>query len=263
MSGNPQFADSCEISTDLPATYDHEAHLRALQSLSRCLADWNDGYANHVDTAIDAEMEGDPTIDLVTPAFADTCFAAVAQSLAFITTTAAFVESFFRKCLPDMATRFSGKYDQGHDRFRKYGTLNPSFWDPTKPTTKGDTITRRILDILEGSELITRMGPEFSTVLDAIFKYRNQMIHSGFEWPLKERQKFAATIREGKWPHWFFISTVDDEPWCFTITPLFRKACLDLCERSVSTFGGLLGWNSSKPTDADLETEKFGGGEGS
>ena len=218
---------------------DHDAHLRALCSLASCLADWNAGYATHVDNAIDAEMEGDPEIDLVRPAFADMCFADVAQSLAFITTTAAFVESFFKECLPVMGKKFTGSYQRDQVRFQRYGESVSSFWDPTKPTTEGGKMATMICEILEGSGLMRCMVPNFTQVLDAIFKYRNQMIHSGFEWPLKERQRFARMIRDENWTQWFHVSTVGDEPWFFTVTPDFRKACLDLCHQSVRAFAEL------------------------
>lgn len=219
---------------------DHDAHLRALRSLTSCLADWNAGYANHVDNAIDAEMEGDLGIDLVRPAFADTCFANVAQSLAFITTTAAFVESFFKECLPVMGEKFTESYQRDHDRFQRYGESVSSFWDPTKPTRKGDKIATMICEILEGADLMRFMVPNFTLVLDAIFTYRNQMIHNGFEWSLAERRKFALTIKNEGWSEWFSVSTVDDDPWYFTITGSFSQACLELCNRSVLAFSGLI-----------------------
>lgn len=209
---------------------DHDAHLRALRSLASCLADWNAGYTNRVDEAIDAEMEGDPEIDLVCPAFADTCFADVAQSLAFITTTAAFVESFFKECLPVMGEKFSGNYQREHIRFQRYGESVSSFWDPTKTTTKGDKIATMICEILEGSDLMRFMVPNFTSVVHAIFKYRNQMIHHGFEWSLAERRKFARTIADENWHRWFFVSETDGEPWFFTVTPSFREDCLNLCD---------------------------------
>lgn len=222
---------------------DHDAHLRAIHSLVSCLARWDDGYSRRLDEAIDAEMSEDggcPETDPVGLALHEMEFVHVAQSLAFITTIVAFVESLFKECLPMMATRFEGKYQEQNARFQRYGEGNPSFWDPAKSTAIGDKIATRISDILEGSGLIRFLIPDFTRVLGAIFKYRNQMIHNGFEWSQAERRKFALTIKEEGWTEWFSVSTVDDDPWYFTITGSFSQACLELCDRSVLAFAGLI-----------------------
>lgn len=259
MSGSNHQPDP---SQNTEAFSDHDAHLRALQSLDSCLADWNAGYANRADEAIDAEMEGEPLIELVRPAFADTCFANVAQSLAFVTTTAAFVESFFKERLPVLGKKFTGRYQHGHARFQRYGQSVASFWDSTKPIRKGDGAATTICEILEGADLMRFMVPNFTSIIHAIFKYRNQMIHHGFEWGLAERRKFARTIGDESWRHWFFVSETDGEPWFFTVTPTFRGDCLNLCARSVHAFNGLIrdGRVSAirwTVTDHTLESDRF------
>ncbi|MBP9225574.1 MAG: hypothetical protein KBF76_17005 [Verrucomicrobiales bacterium] len=222
---------------------DHVAHLRTIRSLVSCLAEWHQGYSRRLDEAIDAEMSEDggyPETDPVGLAIHEMEFVHAAQSLAFITTIAAFVESLFKECLPAMGGSFKGSYLEVHPRFIRYGEANPSFWDPTKPTTKGDKIATMIREILEGSGLIRFMIPDFTRVLDAIFKYRNQMVHNGYEWSPAERKKFARTIEDEGWSEWFSISTVDGAPWYFTINGNFSQECLELCDRSVLAFAGLI-----------------------
>ncbi|MCC6881338.1 MAG: hypothetical protein IT576_04215 [Verrucomicrobiales bacterium] len=218
---------------------DHGAQLHAVHSLVQCLSEWTAGYNHQIDLAIDEDMTGSWDLDPIESTFREFGFADLAENLAFITTIAAFLESLFMQCLPALEPRFKEAYQEDHARFQRYRDAIPSFWDPAKPTKNGDKIVRRITDILEASGLVRFMIPDFPRVLDAVFRYRNQMIHNGYEWDREERQRFARTIQDEGWSKWFSVSTIDKAPWYFTTTGTFRRVCLELCDRAVLAFAGL------------------------
>ena len=63
-------------------------------------------------------------------------------------------------------------------------------------------------------------------MLEAIFEYRNKMLHCGFEWPPDEIRKFDA--RRKSWPcAWFEHSSLGDDVWMFYMSRTFISHCLD------------------------------------
>ena len=83
-------------------------------------------------------------------------------------------------------------------------------------------------------------GPSFGRVMTAVFAYRNNMVHNGYEWDLDIRQEFRTRIETEGWSDWFLVSTTGGDPWYFTMTPSFYEECKLLCNRAVLVFEGLL-----------------------
>ena len=58
--------------------------------------------------------------------------------------------------------------------------------------------------------------------LEALFEYRNKMLHCGFEWPFEDRNKFYQRIKDANWPErWFSKASSDYKPWVFYMTHEF------------------------------------------
>ena len=70
----------------------------------------------------------------------------------------------------------------------------------------------------------------------ALFHYRNQMFHGGFEWSIAQRQSFVKLIAERGWERYFFWSKTDGDPWiCY-----LRDDIIDaLPERVFAVLGSL------------------------
>ena len=67
---------------------------------------------------------------------------------------------------------------------------------------------------------------ELQRTLEAVFEYRNKMLHCGFEWPLDEIRKFD--VRRKCWPcGWFENSSLGDDVWMFYMSRPFVEHCLD------------------------------------
>ncbi len=231
--------------TDLP---DLLSHLHAVLSMVSAVSAWNDQFSKRADAASEYAMHPEADMDAVIAAYEDSGYASMAESLSVITTTAAFLESVFKQCLPKMEICYDGTLQPNHPRVLDV----PQFWDPRHPRRDNSGIARRTIDILEAAELIDLFGANFPKLITAIFSYRNQMVHGGFEWEEPERGKFKTRIEKESWEKWFSISTSNNQPWYFTMTGQFRADCLELCERSVYAFEGLI-WK-----DWDHYEGKFG-----
>ena len=82
----------------------------------------------------------------------------------------------------------------------------------------------------------TYMPPDFDEVVDALFLYRNKVLHCGLEWPRDDRKEFNGRLR--KWPaDWFFKITSNNVPVIFLMTPTLVRRCFVLADEII---GGLI-----------------------
>jgi hypothetical protein len=219
---------------------DYDGHLRAIHGLASALEQWQKGWDEAANEASSRRNLSERDVDDAISIFYDAGFADLARSHAFICTTAAFTESLFSLCLPKVGEVFRGRLVDGHPRVLRFATSAPSFWDPRKPKDDRSGIATRIRETLEGAGLLEHFGPDFGRLMAAIFAYRNEMVHNGYEWPLETRREFMAKIRKEDWAGWFSVAKSGDEPWFFAMTPAFYGACLELCNRSLLAFEGLV-----------------------
>lgn len=74
------------------------------------------------------------------------------------------------------------------------------------------------------------MPPDFDEVVDALFLYRNKVLHCGLEWPGDDLNEFSSRLR--KWPaDWFSKVTLNDVPVIFLMTPAFVRRCFVLADQ--------------------------------
>ena len=91
----------------------------------------------------------------------------------------------------------------------------------------GQNVPSKIMGLMKDCELSPIPG-EFERTLRALFKYRNNMLHWGLEWPLDDRRKFPELIRDSGWSEsWFNCSDDGEGPWIFYLTDEFVSHCLD------------------------------------
>jgi hypothetical protein len=105
---------------------------------------------------------------------------------------------------------------------------------------KRKDIARGIAELCTAVGLTPSLSLEPQKVLEALFAYRNRMLHCGLESPEYERTKFACLIQENGRDDWFALATSSDKPWVFCLTERFIKACLDEIERMLSGIGELV-----------------------
>ncbi len=91
----------------------------------------------------------------------------------------------------------------------------------------GKTVPSKIMGLMNDCEL-SPIPDEFERTLRALFKYRNNMLHWGLEWPVEDRRKFPELIRDSGWSEsWFNCSDDGEGPWIFYLTDEFVSHCLD------------------------------------
>ena len=93
---------------------------------------------------------------------------------------------------------------------------------------RGDLV-KNILNVVERRGLKSYLPCELAPTMEALFRYRNDLFHWGFEWPAHIRQQFQdATSR---WPDgWFEVATQDSEPWMFSMSMSFINHCMKVAE---------------------------------
>jgi hypothetical protein len=83
--------------------------------------------------------------------------------------------------------------------------------------------------------LTAHLPADLKPTLQALFEYRNNMFHFGFEWPTNERERFQK--RTADWPSdWFSMAAIDHKPWIFYLTDAFIDHCLTIID---SVLGGI------------------------
>lgn len=134
------------------------------------------------------------------------CYQEAAHSMAAVGMIAPFIESAFR-----VAFRYTGNgLGQGH---------------------LATNIINRVSEVGMKEYLPADLEP----TLSALFTYRNEMFHGGFEWSSEKLKKFEKKLLdEDRWPSdWFSKATSGDEPWMFYMTSTFVDHCLDMAERVI------------------------------
>ena len=94
---------------------------------------------------------------------------------------------------------------------------------------RGD-LAKNILNLVERRRLTPYLPCQLAPTMEALFRYRNDLFHWGFEWPAHICQHFQEAM--GKWPEgWFEVATQDSEPWMFSMSTAFINHCVEVAEK--------------------------------
>ena len=138
----------------------------------------------------------DHTVDLMNRSI----FQAVAHSLAAVGMIAPCIEGIFK------------------DVFERMNEELP----------RGD-LAKNIIKVVEKRKLTPYLPDELSPTLEALFRYRNELLHWGFEWPAHTRRQFQDATHQ--WPDgWFEEATEGSRPWMYSMSPTFIKLCVKVAE---------------------------------
>jgi len=133
------------------------------------------------------------------------CYQDAAHSMAAVGMLAPFIESVFRSA------------------FRYIGDELPP-WE----------LVKNIVKRVKGVGMEEYLPSDLEPTLSALFQYRNNMFHGGFEWSSKRLKEFERLLKKNRWPlEWFSWATSDDEPWMFYMTPAFVEHCLEMFEKVI------------------------------
>lgn len=157
-------------------------------------------------------------------------FQASAHSMAAVGMLAPFVESLFVAIFDGL--RRVPLVSPGDSRQR--GLNDEQLWNPQ--WFLGSKCPRKdlcpgIKQLADATGLQPHLPDGYERALSALFTYRNNMFHNGFEWPDTVREKFAKRVASGEWPQgWFDHASRNHTPWLFYMTPAFLAHCIDMID---------------------------------
>lgn len=191
-----------------------------------------------------AQAARDDAGDHLVGRWTDECHGSVyqdaAHSAAAVGTLAPLVESLF-------LTIFRGIERMGIDRLGEPGRgeraarAAADFWNGKLYFGKDgprEDLPLGLRQLAEASGLADHLPADYAQVVQALFLYRNRMLHSGFEWPVADRAKFARAIAEQKFPDtWFEHASSNDEPWIFYMSEALIARVLALVDQVLDAAG--------------------------
>lgn len=185
-----------------------------------------------------------------------TVFQDAAHSMSAVGMLAPFVEALFVSIFRGLRERSQG----GATADPRAMTAQDQYWNPRivfdKDGPRGD-IVAGIVQLATSTSLQSLLPEGYQKTLSALFAYRNNMFHNGFEWPPEVRQKFATRIKNDNWPGtWFSWATSGGEPWVFYMREEFIAHCLEMTEQILSSVGRYISESEPKPELASNNGEK-------
>lgn len=159
-----------------------------------------------------------------------------AHSMSAVGMLAPFIESLFVAIFEGLRKRQST--DAGNARRHR---ADDQFWNPQivfrSEGPKGDLVAG-IDQLAESCGLKPFLPPDYRNTLSALFAYRNNMLHNGFEWPAEAIGKFSNRIASEKWPEaWFTSAERDGEQWLYYMSPDFCSHCVELIDGIIDGVG--------------------------
>ena len=162
-----------------------------------------------------------------------------AHSMAAIGMLAPFIETIFSHAFQSAKSHYSGapKISANHPRWQASESKR---WDCRWFYQSGGmkkNVVEGILELSSAIGLSEFLPKDLHKALQAVFEYRNKMLHHGFEWPLKEREKFRQRARDN-WPQeWFSWATRDGDPWICYMTDTLINGCLTQIDQILDAIG--------------------------
>lgn len=164
-----------------------------------------------------------------------------AHSMAAIGMLAPFIETVFSQVFESVKQQYEGKAlpSPDHPRWKADEVKRWNcrwYYSKTKGAMEND-VMQGILELSDATGLLPYLPTELRPILKALFGYRNNMLHNGFEWPLDARNKFHKRTKE-EWPkEWFSWARSDDAPWVCYMTDALINECLAYIDLIISAIG--------------------------
>lgn len=220
--------------------YDLEAQLIAIRgflSQSRYVEDEEDKEIKALAKRAE-EIGSEHVVGMYTDTVHASVYSGAARSAAAVGMLAPFVENLFTGIFRGIGQKEDVYL--GRDKASKRSQSSRAhFWDPhvTFGTHEVRTnLIEGIMQLADAARLTTRLPADTRMVLEALFEYRNGMLHSGFEWPVERREKFGQRVKN--WDTSWFISAMSGgKPWVWYASDLFISRILDFIDEVLVAAG--------------------------
>ena len=185
---------------------------------------------------IEANPDNERLDDIYDERFWKAVFMDSAHSMSAVGMLAPFIESLFVAIFEGLRKRQGSAAD---DTRRQ--RADDQFWNPQiffdKDSTKTNLV-KGISQLAVSCGLQSFLPTDYEKSLSALFAYRNNMLHNGFEWPADTIRKFSNRIASEKWPEdWFTSADRDGQPWLYYMSPDFCAHCVDLIDGIIDGVG--------------------------
>ncbi|WP_210526936.1 hypothetical protein [Rubellimicrobium arenae] len=178
--------------------------------------------------------------DYLTDMFHDSVYSDAAHSMAAVGMLAPYFESLFVALFDAIGKKVGSDLGSG----KRAKAFQEIYWNPQvviRDKRMGDDLVVGIMELATEVGLLTYLPQDLDKTLKALFAYRNNMFHNGFEWPLETRQRFQNRSANQHWPKdWFEQSTSGDDPWIFYMSEKFITRCLATIDEVLDGVGRFL-----------------------
>ncbi|VVT10229.1 conserved hypothetical protein [Sphingomonas sp. EC-HK361] len=204
--------------------YDLEAQLIAIRNfLARSSEDERQEDKDIKALARRAEEIGsDHLVGMYTDSVHASVYSGAARSAAAVGMLAPFVENLFTGIFRGIGSEEDDYLGRDKNSTRSKNA-RAHFWDPHVSFGSSEVKTNLIdgiMQLADASKLAPRLPSDTRKILEALFEYRNGMLHAGFEWPPARRERFAQRVRT--WDaNWFISAQSGGKPWVWYMSDLF------------------------------------------
>lgn len=184
------------------------------------------------------EIGSDHLVGLYTDGVHASVYSGAAHSAAAVGMLAPFVENLFTGIFRGIGEEEDDYLGRERESKRSQATRK-HFWDPHMYYAGGEVKTNLvggIVQLAESTRLARRLPKDAKQVLEALFEYRNAVLHNGFEWPLKRREEFARRVE--KWNStWFISAQSGGKPWVWYMSDTFVSRVLEFIDEVIVAAG--------------------------
>ena len=177
-------------------------------------------------------IQNERAVEELVALYQESVFRDAANSMAAVGMLAPTIESLFYQVFNNIRLKYySDKTVFSNARFMNG---NKNSWDCHyywKNENRERNLVKGIIQLAEAIGLSSYLPNDMRITLEALFEYRNNMFHNGFEWPEKEIKKFDKRINDSKWPEtWFQKAESNYDPWIFYLSEEFINHCIKIVE---------------------------------
>lgn len=162
------------------------------------------------------------------------------HSMAAVGTLAPLIEALFVNAFHGIRENFFKFAAAPFDHTRAEQSLE-ELWDchfAFKGQRTRKDLVAGVQQLADATGLTPFLPRNYIATMEALFAYRNNMFHWGFEWPPEERMSFKRKLDKGTWPRgWFTHSMTNDQPWIFYMSQVFIDHCTAQVERIIDGLG--------------------------
>jgi hypothetical protein len=181
---------------------------------------------------------GDHLVGMYTDMLHASVYSGAAHSAAAVGMLAPFVENLFTGIFRGLGEE-EGDY-LGRDSDSKRSKLaRGHFWDPHFVYASGEVkgnLVEGIIQLADATRLAPRLPKDTRKVLEALFGYRNAMLHNGFEWPAQRRSAFGDSVKNWN-AEWFICAWTGGKPWVWYLSDLFIARLLTFIDEVIEAAG--------------------------